>query len=60
MRPAFNEYVSGYVWRSKKHLADRFGQAVTVKAGPGYTIIHVRFQDGIQITCDKCCVRRTI
>jgi hypothetical protein len=60
MRPAFKEYVSGYTWRSKKRHGERFGQPVLVKAGMGYTIIHVEFSDGLKVTCDKCCVRRTI
>jgi len=60
MRPRFDDYVPGYTWRSKVHFADQFGRPVLVKAGWGYSTIQVRFDDGRQITCDKCCVRRSV
>lgn len=59
MRPAFKEYVSGYVWRGKDIHPERNGQPVKVKARTENNQVFVEFEDGTRVMVDKCCVRRT-
>jgi predicted homoserine dehydrogenase-like protein len=58
MRPAFGQYVSGYVWRGKTLHPERQGEQVKVKARTEDSQVFVEFEDGTRVMVDKCCVRR--
>lgn len=58
MRPAFEQYLAGYVWFARRLHPERKGEAVKVKARTEDQLIFVEFADGSRVMVPKCYVRR--